>query len=1250
LENADKLHVEIRAKDGCGNHVSDWSELDLKPKEILPAPKYHLEMLYNGVNGDTCNQGRMVVVLDNAQDYLRNGKKIANVKVSGIGNWTIDPEIGYSDTAKALDKGQKQTRAYAEPTDTTKYAQSSTVANVTYIAGGNVMNTEYNKVLFNGFQGDTTGNLSYSMTIGTNYYDTTNYVGYYTQEVMAYDEEVGAVISYAHGLARKDMTGDISLSLSGFPVDLTSREKIWVKNIYWAAQGYTTYYGHEVASQITLEELKALEDDEFYEMQSGDKVTKTSRSIWDGDNLRDGYIIYKNADETYSVYYSALAAGQSSLGNDTSTVGGLKQMTYTRSGTDEDDTAAYTDLNQKVIPIQPRPVIADMTQNSEGDYVFTWDVNKNETEYQNAVYTVELTGTTVDGTTVSLTKPEEIQWKNGEGQYSISPQENWNYKSITLSVSRHGAVAKDNSTTSFPSGSEREFSIRLALPLIVVGEVKHTTDEQGNSNMDGLLYQVTWDGVPTAAEQADLGGYLITVTGDKGTGTHYYYVLETGNDIPDTINAMPVSSDTFLVDVTDTYDRDRLSAIVNLEDFQDGETISVSVKAVAKNDADIYKDGPEGTSQSQILPDKLSAPKVAGITANHSAEEDTILVSTFDNDGITLNYRDDTGDENARLRIAVAVFDTLPTGTDVEDKGKITNAGDGAEGTTGYWNTNAEQLLIGKSAKEYMTGNAKNASCKLTLPAGATWSDYAGKWLKIALQSTSGSYISSNWTDEDKADLTQNYMWIQLPKAQLDSTGLIEAAEEDAEKWVWSNGNWETAAASDQQYIAVRTLTFKTQDKAEGYRVQIVGADQSVHWIYINKNKDGYDISYTETDESDGIADVETDKLNDGNYDTGDLDVAKINTTCPENVYTTSVGLLAKGEAIKLPYINRDFTLQEDDWNTTSANLYATLSLDSNDEAFTLALPEVIGYSLGTEKGFTSTGTKYKITEQVAIQAVVYDTENTDNTVNTNNAANGAATGTENNTTNNAANSVAANTEPAYVNSVLGNWSLTSDGKAKIDTVETLPQAPTLQQGLEVTKNQGDDNTETTYQFRLKTNNKMAVKILVTDEANNLTDFSYKTVIPESDTINGTFTLPESSFIDEQTDISKKVFVQFAEITDKNLSAWSKQYQLGVNGTLTETGNLQIKAETISIKEARKLWLEEIKADANQTSEQPEAQTAEQPEATPDPVTTQEETTETITEATTEQSSTEAATSDETDTDGTNNDTQDKDSNVTENE
>jgi hypothetical protein len=250
LAGATNLHVEIRAKDGCGNesHYSDWTDLDLVPKEILPTPQYHFEMVYSNLNGTTkCNDGRMIAVLDNADDYIRNGVKIADVKITNVGTWTIDPTVGYSATAQSTGKKQYQTRAYAVPTSgySDKYVQSPTSANVTYIAGTNVMNTEYNTVKFGGFYGDTNSTLSYKMDITTNKYDSSVFVGFYTQEVMAYDDEVGALISYAHGKTKKDMTGDISLTLSGFPTDLTSRDKIIVKNIYWAAQGESVYYGHD---------------------------------------------------------------------------------------------------------------------------------------------------------------------------------------------------------------------------------------------------------------------------------------------------------------------------------------------------------------------------------------------------------------------------------------------------------------------------------------------------------------------------------------------------------------------------------------------------------------------------------------------------------------------------------------------------------------------------------------------------------------------------------------------------------------------------------------------------------------------------------------------------------------------------------------------------------------------------------------------------------------------------------------------
>jgi hypothetical protein len=283
LEDAVSISVKIRANDGCGeeSHYSDWTEVDnLSVKEVLPTPQVHFEMLYNGLSGSTCANGKLIAILDNPEDYIVDGQAVAKIEISGI-KMTIDPTIGYVTTAADIDSKQySPIKAYASAIDTSKYANSATYANVAYIAGKNVMNdsAKYDTVDFNGFYGDTTGNLSYSMkinkTITTNNYELSS-----SQEVMAYDDTVGAVISYAHGVTVRSEASASSLTLSGFPADLTSKDEIIVKNMIWASQKNVVYYGHTVADSITLAELKNLQDEDFYKL-SGKAVTKITQSVW----------------------------------------------------------------------------------------------------------------------------------------------------------------------------------------------------------------------------------------------------------------------------------------------------------------------------------------------------------------------------------------------------------------------------------------------------------------------------------------------------------------------------------------------------------------------------------------------------------------------------------------------------------------------------------------------------------------------------------------------------------------------------------------------------------------------------------------------------------------------------------------------------------------------------------------------------------------------------------------------------------
>jgi hypothetical protein len=1149
LEDASSLKVELRAKDGCGDdsHASDWTVVDnLEPKTILPAPQYHFEMLYTNLGTSTCNDGRFIAVLDNPEDYIKDGVKIADIKITGFGTWTIDPTIGYT-TAQKQTAGQKQTRAYAVPTKeySSLYVQSPTVANVSYVAGMDVMNKQYNNVRFDGFYGDTNSNLSYSITIGTNLYNASAFVGYYTQEVMADDDTVGTVISYGHGETRKDFTGDLTTKLSGFPTDLTSKKKIYVKNIYWAAQGYTTYYGHTVAEQISLSELKNLVDTNYYCLKSNwTTVEKKNQSIWEtepelvdgklqGGILRDGYIIYKQTDTTYAVYYSALEEGQQKLESKTNSevdiVGGLSQMVYTRSGKDEDNTSQYTYIDRsvtqsqtEVIPVQPKPVLSDIQQDADGTYVFTWDKGKAADDYQTAIYTVELTGITVDGSTVALDTSEGITWKDGKATYQIQPQEDWNYKALRISISRHGAVDSDNKTISFPSGTEEVYPIKMTLSQIGAPTVNHDTDEQGNSNMDELLYHVTWSGVPTEAEKNDLGGYLITVVSGgtnngEETATHYYYVLEQGQQITDTIQKLMDAAQTdgtSVTDVTDSYDTtnaNALTAVVNLEDFMSEELIMVSVTALAKQDADVYLDGPDGAVQSLRLPGRLAVPDVSKLLSNHGTTDGTepasIMVSDFDADGIRLSYIDTSeAATQESLRLAVALYDTLPEGTDRSATERVLHSGDAASSTdSGYWNSGAQMTLVTKERKQSMNGSMENASYTLTLPDGATWSDYAGKWLKVVLQSTSNSAISSSWSDEDAADVSCNYVWIQLPKAELETVGLADITDDDSYNRILNTTKWdvvESTASSD--YIVTRTLSFEGKNQAEGYQIQVIGKDQSVHWIYIAKDGESYKIYYASTE---AVIENAADEVIWGAV----------------HMVPVEDGILTSGGTVELPYSYHDFALP--DSPSRKADIYAELSLitTENGDTFLLSLPDVLKYGKNAETEELN-AEDCQLTSQVSVQAVVYGKKDTDG------------------------NSIEAN----YIPSNMEVWSANRSDILQIDAVLEAPDVSGTLEALAAS-----DSEE--YQFRLSGHEELKdksflVQILVMDDSGSVIRVRYMRIQPENTDGYGIITIPKTDFSYTSEDgniIVQTVQIRFAQITDSDISAWTELYELKSDGTLS---------------------------------------------------------------------------------------------------
>jgi prepilin-type N-terminal cleavage/methylation domain-containing protein len=1108
IENASKVTIEVRAKDGCENedHYSGWQTITNTPKPILPTPQYHFELIYNGVNSSKAEKLRIIAVLDNAEDYIVDGKAIAKIQIKDAESWTIDPTVGYTVPEKDSQpgKGQKTPYAYAIPVDNTKYEQSARAYVVSYLAGCDVSYDVLSGATFNGFYGDTMRNLSYSITVKKR--DNTNdFVAYSTQEIMAYDKEVGAVISYAHGETRADFaTGDVTLSLSGLPTDLTGKDEIVVKNIYWAAQDYIMYAGHKVANNITLKELKNLKDTNFYRLKVNadgslsKNVEKRTQSIWNDDgSLVDGYIIYKNADGTYSVYYSVLEECQAKLeakqNASVHTVGGLSEQVYTRSGSDEDDTAVYTEeTSGKQIPIQPRPVIEDLTQNDDGEYVFTWDLDKDESSYKNASYDIDLVGITIDGTEVALDTAENIKWDVSakKATYTIAPEDNWNYKQLVLTVSRRGGVDSNNKTTSFPSGATREFDIKLALSQIGVATVKHDTDENGNSNMDEMLYNIIWSGVPTEAERDDLGGYIITVSGTD-TRTHYFYVLKNGESETDTISALKKLEDVEVVDVTDSYDASDNSALnvqIDLNDYESEEEITVSVKAFSKAGATIYKDGPEGAEQVLSLPARLSVADVTQMSAENAEEEkidtlDSMLVSVMD-EGIVLTYKNSEGSSSERVRLSVAVYDEKPEGTDDSDVTRVTHSGDGTG--EGYWNTGASETLVKKSAKENMKGTQKNATYEISLPDGKVWSDYAGKWLKIAIAACSDSAITSFWSDEDNESAkTVNYKWIQIPRAQVDTTSIGEATA--SYTWMCEDGAWVERISGVSEYVTTRTLSFDTSNQSDEIQIRVVDRDGNVHLLYLTKQDNSYAVSYADT-----LSSLSP----------------QINELSENNQYTTHVADIAPGDnRVEITPYSRELYIEGITEETTT--LYATLSFDEAGEMFTLSLPDVTSYTV--ESVTEDSGLSYISAKNIFVQAMAQDEDELGR----------------------------------YLDSQIEKLVVNDNGSITFDTVDESgkPEIPEIPESLNVSS--VGDEEYTFLRFAMKSDSDMLAQILVMDEENNLVGVFYENMNLDDEGENALLTLDSSQF--EGT----KVVVRFMAVGENGLSDWSDCYKLDKTGTLT---------------------------------------------------------------------------------------------------
>ena len=487
-------------------------------------------------------------------------------------------------------------------------------------------------------------------------------------------------------------------------------------------------------------------------------------------------------------------------------------------------------------------------------------MNAYYNSYSTAAYRVDLIGTTSDGKefvldTINVDSPTSLGEISGDfttqdGTTSTTYKvwdfrctftdtlNQWGtYPKLTARIMRLGSlksVKTDNRNPKtdangavylLPRYAEKSIDIKLKMNTISKPEVT-LLKENGQFITSDLIYEVKWNAIMEENQKQDLGGYLITV---KLMGTeakpHYYYVTDV-MDPSDTIglDIAALEAEGTVADVTPDYIREDSTCRtrISLADFNTDDVVEISVKAIAKAGAGDYTDGAESVSTEITIPNRLKVPDVGKLTCTLAGTSDGMsgtdipekVEKSVYEEGFVFGYATDdyTDIADAQIVMAAAVFDE-----------KLTDAeSDSTEVTDGF-DVGARRVLFTKEDPEkFGNANEGNAvSVKLTdferYPG-----EFAGKWLKIALQATCETKIDSRWTDNDPDGKTINYVWIQIPEMILPDVSLNSA---------------DVVRDEAEDIVRTGSLSFAEEKNADGYSIEITGNENnSVYTLYLQRH------------------------------------------------------------------------------------------------------------------------------------------------------------------------------------------------------------------------------------------------------------------------------------------------------------------------------------------------------------------------------------------------------------------------------
>ena len=1031
-------------EDGTSYEVpADEKEADtFYVPRVLPTPKYHLELVTtnNGMgyraflDSDSKNEYiKFLMEVKNIDSEDEAAKLLSSIKInifigsSRNNNLSMDVAAGKSAGTYEGSDGNIMISAYASMEDYTSSAkpmrESQAFKGETFSSGAGLATVSLKPDLNNGigFMGITANTLSYQLKIK----GAANKILYMRSELVGINDLGVPVVVSSSQLRTSDTTQDaVATALGSLPADLLDSNKykqLMVRSYPALMSNNVVYTGHTVpvSGVKDFAEHIGLTEDELLNLyvtdDNGVTKEKTSKKLItenDGErSLEAGFVLELAADGTYTLYYNTLLAVTGSKYTDAS--GMINQVFYCK-----------LDTQRTTVP-QPVIHVNDIDRNgNDGDpntdtLEITWDLpeyknDKNESNYTvGAVYDYIITGTTLRGNQSVQIKSGVFTTKKGEENVLALNTNTWNYKKVVISINRRGTANDKGMTTVFPSGATKECALKVRFSQITRPEIALHKDKDGVVQKNSLIYDVTWLNVPESerlpendVSKTELAAYEVTIE-SQSQGTKVW---------------------NFPADAQ-MLTEDKITVTVDLNAYSRGETIAVSVRALAKSGEDItYRDGSRGVVRELTLPSRLDVPTTGNLTLEPKFDSaSSMTLEEFNTTGIKLHMHENSNIQQGKYELAIAVYDKPDS--NLEDASKVTNSGDGDETEPGYWNTGAIKTIAGKEKSQRMNGDLKDSEYGFKLDDA-----YAGKWLKIALRSTSESNVSSEWSDEDAAeDGTINYCWLRIPRIQAETPEL----KQDQIRVYYDNQGTPAFSGPDSDIrVDQTTLAFSTVNNADQYQIQMIRTAKPdaiddpdrqytvsyVDWIYLEKSGEGYNVFYMTTDPGISLSRERTQPVSQMNKD------------------AYFIGLLSEGTMVRLPYTG---TIHDEpyDKDYQTASFLQLAANSSGKVQITVILPDA-------QEIVSNTAVKTVLfTSQVSVQAKISDS-----------------------------------LYEYYADSMVNNWYRTATGGTEIVTLEDYA-SPT---NITIQNLNASDREDTAYELSASARNWLVYKVDILDDTGNV--------------------------------------------------------------------------------------------------------------------------------------------------------------------